>query len=183
MKPRSAGFTPGPRAAEEFESSSGGSIALLVPELRIGGAERAMTCLGNEIGSRGWPVDLVVCNARGSLRDEVAPCVRLIDLRSRGVLAAWPRRADGGFGLLVGSAALFESVASRVTGAVLALASVRPVEYLEMAIRAAAGAPLGDLHDAVRPDRLRFEAGGITALEEMHEELGLFGGDHSRPSG
>lgn len=65
-------------------------IALFIPTLNGGGAERVMLNLGKEIASRGYPVDLVVGRASGPLLDEVPAAVRLIDLKCSRILATLP---------------------------------------------------------------------------------------------
>jgi len=55
-------------------------IALLVPSLRGGGAERVMVSLANAFAQRGFTVDLLVCTLVGPYRDEVARGVRVVDL-------------------------------------------------------------------------------------------------------
>lgn len=60
-------------------------IALFMPLLSVGGAQRVFLRLARGFAQRGYAVDLVVANASGLLRDQV-PCeVRLVDLGARRV--------------------------------------------------------------------------------------------------
>lgn len=66
-------------------------IALFLPDLGGGGAERAMTGLAGEFVSRGLDVDLVVGRAVGPNLERVPPGVRLVDLRTvRISRTLWP---------------------------------------------------------------------------------------------
>lgn len=66
-------------------------IALFLPALDGGGAERVFVELANEFAARGLPVDLVLATARGPYLQEVATGVRVVDLGARRVLWALPR--------------------------------------------------------------------------------------------
>ncbi len=68
-------------------------IAIYVPELIVGGAERSMLKLAGGISNRGCKVDLVVAHAGGPLMDEVPASVRLVDLGARRVLTSLPALA------------------------------------------------------------------------------------------
>lgn len=63
-------------------------LALYVPSLRGGGAERVMVNLANGLAARGHRVDLVLTKAEGPFLDEVAEGVRLVDLNKGRVLAS-----------------------------------------------------------------------------------------------
>lgn len=58
-------------------------IALLVPELTGGGAQRVVVNLAHAFARRGLRVDVVVARAEGPLVAELSTDVRLIDCRSR----------------------------------------------------------------------------------------------------
>ena len=58
-------------------------IALFVPSLRGGGAERVMLGLATGLSERGVPVDLVLVRAEGEYLADLPDGVRLIDLGSR----------------------------------------------------------------------------------------------------
>lgn len=60
-----------------------GRIALFLPNLGAGGAERVVVQLANEFANRGIEVDLVVGTATGPLRAHIAPRVKLVDLGAR----------------------------------------------------------------------------------------------------
>lgn len=63
-------------------------VALLLPDLRGGGAERVSINLANELVARGYSVDMVVMRAAGKLMPLLDPKVRVVDLgaaRMRGV--------------------------------------------------------------------------------------------------
>jgi glycosyltransferase involved in cell wall biosynthesis len=66
------------------------TIAIYLPSLRGGGAERSILTLANAFAARGLAVDLVLAKAAGPFLHEVGQGVRLIDLNSRGVLASLP---------------------------------------------------------------------------------------------
>lgn len=66
-------------------------VALYLPSLCGGGAERVMVALANGFVSRGHHVDLVLAKAEGPYLSEVASAVRVFDLDSPRVLASLPR--------------------------------------------------------------------------------------------
>lgn len=66
-------------------------IALFLPSLDGGGAERVFVDLANELSGRGLPVELLVASARGPYLAEVAPGTKLVDLGARRVSWALPR--------------------------------------------------------------------------------------------
>lgn len=57
-------------------------IAIALPDLRGGGAERLNLDLAREFSARGHPVDLVLMRAEGELLERVPPGVRVIDLKA-----------------------------------------------------------------------------------------------------
>lgn len=61
-------------------------IALFLPSLRGGGAERVMVTLANAIAGRGYPVDLVLAKAEGPYRNDVSSGVRVVDLQAGRVI-------------------------------------------------------------------------------------------------
>lgn len=65
-------------------------IALYIPSLRGGGAERVMVILANGLADRGYKVDLVVAQAAGPYRSEVSAAVRIIDLGAKRVSTSLP---------------------------------------------------------------------------------------------
>lgn len=58
-------------------------LALLLPELEAGGAQRVMLLLAREFAARGHRVDLVLLQATGPLLAELPDNVRLVDLAAR----------------------------------------------------------------------------------------------------
>lgn len=58
-------------------------IALLLPELEAGGAQRVMLLLAREFAARGHRVDLVLLQAAGPLLNTIPEGVRLVDLAAR----------------------------------------------------------------------------------------------------
>ena len=64
-------------------------IALLLPDLAGGGAERVVALLAGEFAQRGYPVDLLLGRAEGPFRDAVSAAVNVHALVGR----AWPRNA------------------------------------------------------------------------------------------
>lgn len=67
-----------------------GKIAIYLPSLGGGGAERSMVTLANGFAARGYKVDLVLAQAKGPYISEVLGNVNIIDLSSSGVLASLP---------------------------------------------------------------------------------------------
>lgn len=66
-------------------------IAVFLPSLRGGGAERVMVQLANGFAARGHRVDLVLVAAQGPYLAEVSPKVRVVDLGRRRLRAGlWP---------------------------------------------------------------------------------------------
>jgi glycosyltransferase involved in cell wall biosynthesis len=65
-------------------------VAIYVPSLHAGGAERMMVTLANAFAARGLTVDLVLANAQGPYLQDVSHAVRVVDLRSNRVLASLP---------------------------------------------------------------------------------------------
>ena len=66
-------------------------IALFLPTLGGGGAERVMVSLANEFAGRGFLVDLVLVKAEGPYLKDVAPTVRIVDLNSSRLIFGFPK--------------------------------------------------------------------------------------------
>lgn len=66
------------------------SIAIYLPSLRGGGAERVMVTVANSFAERGYKVDLVLAKAEGPYMAEVHSSVRVVDLKSGRVLRSLP---------------------------------------------------------------------------------------------
>lgn len=62
-------------------------ICLFVPSLTVGGAERVALNLSQTLVQRGFRVDLVLQNAVGLFLQQVAPEVRVIDLKATGLVS------------------------------------------------------------------------------------------------
>lgn len=65
-------------------------IAIFIPSLAGGGAERVMVALANGFSARGLEVDLVLAHAAGSYLAEVSSNVCLVDLKCRRVAFCLP---------------------------------------------------------------------------------------------
>jgi glycosyltransferase involved in cell wall biosynthesis len=65
-------------------------VALFVPSLRAGGAERVAVNLAAGFASLGQPTDLVAVSARGEFVGQIPEGVRLIDLKASRVLLSLP---------------------------------------------------------------------------------------------
>lgn len=66
-------------------------IAVFVPSMRGGGAERVMLTLANNFAGRGHRVDLVLAKAEGPYLPDISENVRLVDLDMPRVLRSlWP---------------------------------------------------------------------------------------------
>lgn len=63
-------------------------IAIFLPSLRGGGAERVMVTLANGFAKRGHRVDLVLVQAEGPYLPEVCSAVRIVDLNKGRVLTS-----------------------------------------------------------------------------------------------
>ncbi|MGO2055300.1 MAG: glycosyltransferase [Halomonadaceae bacterium] len=61
-------------------------LALYLPSLRGGGAERVMVLLANGFAQRGYAVDLVLASAEGPYFKDVDEAVRVIDLKAGRVI-------------------------------------------------------------------------------------------------
>jgi glycosyltransferase involved in cell wall biosynthesis len=66
-------------------------IAVFLPTLEGGGAERVFAELSGEFALLGYVVDLVLASARGPYLAEVSARVRVVDLCARGVVTALPK--------------------------------------------------------------------------------------------
>ncbi len=71
--------------------SSGKDVAIFMPSLHGGGAERAMLVFATELLSRGYGVDLVLANKEGALLPLVPKEVRVINCNSRRMLHSFRR--------------------------------------------------------------------------------------------
>lgn len=65
-------------------------VAIFLPSLAGGGAERAMLNLAQGFADYGYPVDLVLAQAKGPYLGDVHKPIRLIDLKASRVLASIP---------------------------------------------------------------------------------------------
>jgi glycosyltransferase involved in cell wall biosynthesis len=72
------------------EIVSKGLIAIFVPSVRGGGAERAMLVFAHELVVRGFRVDLVLTNLDGALEDIIPRGVRVVNLKCSRTIAALP---------------------------------------------------------------------------------------------
>lgn len=66
-------------------------IAIFLPSLRGGGAERVMVTLANGFAERGYSVDLVLASAEGPYLGRVDDSVRVMDLKAGRVLHSLPK--------------------------------------------------------------------------------------------
>ncbi len=69
-------------------------LAIFVPDLVAGGAQRSMIKLASGLAERGRQVDLVLAHASGPFLSEAPDTVRLVDLGAPRVLASLPHLAD-----------------------------------------------------------------------------------------
>jgi glycosyltransferase involved in cell wall biosynthesis len=69
-------------------SDSSSHIALFVPSLRGGGAEKVMLSLASAFSDRGQRVDLVLVNAEGPYLKEVPSTIRIVNLHASRVIAS-----------------------------------------------------------------------------------------------
>jgi glycosyltransferase involved in cell wall biosynthesis len=68
-------------------------LAIFLPSLSGGGAERAMLNLAHGLAESGYSVDLVLAQAKGPYLDDVHDTVRIVDLQASRVLASIPALA------------------------------------------------------------------------------------------
>lgn len=71
----------------------GTKLAIFLPSLRGGGAERAMLNLAHGFAKYGHAVDLVLAQAKGPYLSEVNKSIRLVDLKALRVLSSLPTLA------------------------------------------------------------------------------------------
>ncbi len=69
-------------------------VALFLPNLRLGGAERVNVYLANGLVQRGYSVDMVLIDAVGEFLTELDARIRVVDLKSRRLVRAIPRLAS-----------------------------------------------------------------------------------------
>ena len=65
-------------------------LAIFLPGLYDGGAERILLNLAGGIAARGFPVDLVLARAEGPYMSEISDSVRVIDLKATRVMMCMP---------------------------------------------------------------------------------------------
>lgn len=65
-------------------------LALFLPSLHGGGAERVMKNLAENLANRGFSVDLVLAKAEGSYSKEISNNVRVVDLNADRVITSLP---------------------------------------------------------------------------------------------
>lgn len=65
-------------------------LAIFLPALYAGGAERSMLKLAGGLAARGYAIDLVLANTTGPLMAEVPPGARVVNLGTRRVMASLP---------------------------------------------------------------------------------------------
>lgn len=82
-----------PSGDYEMTLNMGTKLAIYLPSLRGGGAERTMLNLAHGLGERGCAVDLVLARAEGPYLSEVQDSIRIIDLKASRVLASLPALA------------------------------------------------------------------------------------------
>ena len=93
-------------------STSKPRVALFLPGLYEGGAERIVLNLADGIAARGYPVDLVLARAEGPYMPQVPRSVRLVGLEAPRVLGSVPAgppkgaALEAGLGFAVGCCAL-----------------------------------------------------------------------------
>ncbi len=73
------------------KDSESSRVAVFIPSLRGGGAERAMLLFAEGLLAKGYAVDLLVAQREGPLLNEVPEGARLVDLNERKVSRALPK--------------------------------------------------------------------------------------------
>lgn len=74
----------------ELSNKPARTIALLLPNLAGGGAERVSVNLANGFLERGYHVDMVLMSATGELLDDLRPGIRVVDLKMKRLRWALP---------------------------------------------------------------------------------------------
>ena len=72
------------------ESTNPNKVALFIPSLAGGGAERVMLNLARGFAAQGIEVDLVLAKAEGPYLAEVPPQINIVDLKAKRVLTSLP---------------------------------------------------------------------------------------------
>lgn len=94
MKRRSGSASSGPlRGIAEQEATLAAAatrVALFIPTLSGGGAERVMSILARGFDERGLAVDLVLVNATGPYLADIPDTVRIVELKGRRVFTCLP---------------------------------------------------------------------------------------------
>lgn len=88
MRAVSASTTAAPTPIGRFAAGPRRPIAIFLPALYSGGAERVLVNLAGELHRRGHSVDLVLAHATGPYLDRVPAGVRVVDLGCRRVATA-----------------------------------------------------------------------------------------------
>lgn len=73
------------------DAAQGKRVALFVPSLRGGGAEKVTVALANAFAKKGFKVDLLLAQAEGPYLKDVLPDVRVVDLKATRVLKSIPK--------------------------------------------------------------------------------------------
>jgi len=81
---------PMDRQPHDTEESIPSHVALYLPSLDGGGAERVMVTVANALSERGHAVDLVLVKAKGDYTDLLDEGVRVVDLDASRILASLP---------------------------------------------------------------------------------------------
>src|SRR5512142_3052543 len=71
-------------------NTSAKRLAIFLPGLYDGGAERTLLNLAEGIAAKGFPVDLVLARAEGPYLSDVPESVRVVDLNATRVLTCLP---------------------------------------------------------------------------------------------
>ena len=79
------------RKTEPRVSHPKSPLALFLPSLEAGGAEKVMLNLAKGFLQAGYPVDLLLAKGRGAFLSELPQDVRLINLNARRMLESLPR--------------------------------------------------------------------------------------------
>lgn len=131
-------------------------IALLLPDLRAGGAERVMVDLAAALAQKGCEIEFVLRQERGQFLEEVQKSWRVVDLAAPRVREV-PRRLSR-YLRSAAPAALIANMWPLTTAAVVArwLAGSGPrLAVVDHGMLSAAYAPRGPLHNAMMRNSIR----------------------------
>lgn len=165
-------------------NSEVGRIAIFLPSLRGGGAERVMVTLAGNMAKKGHAVDLVVANAEGPYLKEVPASVRVLDLKAKRVLFSLKSlcrylRSERPIAILstMGHANMIALLAKRLSG-VNVRSIVREANILQPAVKGGFSGKTRILLTLL-PHMYQWADGVVAVSHGVAEDLACYAGDAS----